>query len=518
MIREYYQIGGFRPHVDWPEYRYDDKKLAQIIAGDASPLRTRGRGPQEPIELVLGIKRTGTSHLLLSGQQIQDIVRAFHEPYPRAPPALSTDFESLSPIYFRNPSEFADKFGTLKIKTVKNRVSTDNSQSNKQFVSGDDGVQRGGFEHGRLLYQILHNPINPEMYSLDDTSWTRSFRVYSFVFTPRSDDIRVSAERRMNPTALDCGISEATIPELQLKAGSSIHLYSTNNRFMNAGSKKLIFQHGTTEELDSMVMSARLKGFFEEQTVSNLGPMILLVHDEEMSTNMLRKCGVDVSSWDSGLKGLLGFEAPEGRQGAGPSRSNDPRRPQQAMRDRHHDYDDRRTRPRTRSRSPNRSYDRHSYPSNSGPMSHGNSSRRTSPHRHAGTSGCPRRRAYAPVYIVDIKQQFIKLMQTASSSENVTKISQYLGLSDVDGWCAGNESVMMIDIWRSMISGPSIDEQRALNDKRRDPKLLAAKALVQSTEGGPVEYDSDQDPNEIVQEQAPVLGGDSDYGESSDSD
>ncbi|GLB42725.1 hypothetical protein LshimejAT787_1201740 [Lyophyllum shimeji] len=523
MIRDYYQVGGFQPHIILPNsFRYDDKKLSEFIVGDASPLRPKRNGYGGPIELILGIKPTGSSHLLLSEPQMRAIVQTFRLQYPRPPFATSPKFESLSPIYFHSVDEFATKLSFLKPKAAKNRTPTDNSQANKQFAMGDEGIQRGAFEHGRLLYHILQDPhFDLEKYSLSDASWTSSLLVYSFVFNTRADDTRHSSVRRTHPIVLDCGISQATIPELHLQGGTSKHLYFTNNKFMNAGGKKLAFQHDTTEELDGMVISARLKAFFEDYKNSRAGPMILLVHDEELSLNMLKNCGVDTTSWELGIKHLLGFGTSELRREPSPSRSYDPRRQHPGRRDSRREYDDRRTRPRERSRSPSRSSNPTPYPSSSRPPVDQRSSHRSPPPRLSGSSGgLPehRQRTYAPVYVVDIQQQFKKLMQTATSSESVTKISQYLGLFDADGWNAGNESVMIIDVWRSMVSGPAIDEQRAFWNRKRDPGSRAPQAPP-PTEAGALDYDSDRDPNEIRQEtQQEVHDDDSDWGQSSDDD
>jgi len=70
-------------------------------------------------------------------------------PHPKGAPALSTDFESLSPIQFCNALELSKKLSFHKPKNKKGRDPTDNSQANKQFVTGEDGVHRGAFEHGR---------------------------------------------------------------------------------------------------------------------------------------------------------------------------------------------------------------------------------------------------------------------------------------------------------------------------------------------------------------------------------
>ncbi|KAG5641443.1 hypothetical protein DXG03_005217 [Asterophora parasitica] len=466
MNQRYYQIGGFQPHIEWPrEYRYDDKKVAQLIAGDASALKPRDS--KQPVELVLGIKRTGTSHLLLTEIQLDQIERAARLRLPNTSPAVtSNDFESLSPIYFHDPDQFAAKFSTLKIKTVKNRSPTDNSQTNKQFISGDAGVQRGGFEHGRLFYRTLHNLVDHRTYGLNDASWarSRSFNVCSFVFTPRLPDTRSTEDRRKSPIALDCGFAEATMPELKN------------------------FEYGTTEKLDGSIIHARVRELFSDERLSREKPTILLVHDEELTKNMLQNCGVNVSLWESGLEGFLGLH----RRGA------------------HRD--------RERSRSPPRSY------YHAGPSSRSRHfSRRPSP---GPTSGEYRRRtqsysANAPVYVVDIKVQFMTLMQTATSSESVTKIAKYLGLTQAEcqaegeteeghtegqaegqaeGWCAGNEAVA----------------------SRREPPIPIHHPSA-AAQVPPVEYDSDQDPNDLPPPTAPQTqiyepASDSDYGESSDDD
>jgi len=74
-------------------------------------------------------------------------------------------------------------------------------------------------------------------YSLDHASWTPSFAVSAFVFNLRPNDQRPSAERLERPVMLDCGLSEATVPDLTLKTDSCVHFAILNNRYMNAGTK-----------------------------------------------------------------------------------------------------------------------------------------------------------------------------------------------------------------------------------------------------------------------------------------
>jgi len=82
---------------------------------------------------------------------------------------------------------------------------------------------------------------------------------------------------------------------------------------------------------------------------------------------------------------------------------------------------------------------------------------------------------------------------------------------------------LIIDLWRSMISGPPIDEQRALRERTRGDDDDDVGVGPSGAPGGDDQYDSDRDPNDIVRNGEPsgsAAAGpddDSDYGES-DSD
>lgn len=157
-------------NIDYDRFRYDDKRLAQTIAGQGSPLRVGN----DPLELILGesdpkitlkdeqlanqpvfnhyigIKRSGTSHLLLTESQAWDVSSRLRLPSPSGSPIPSTSFESLSPIDFWDAEELAKKLATLKPKHHKGRSQVDNSQVNKSFnEGGDQGIYRAAFEHGR---------------------------------------------------------------------------------------------------------------------------------------------------------------------------------------------------------------------------------------------------------------------------------------------------------------------------------------------------------------------------------
>ncbi|KAG6884830.1 hypothetical protein C0992_005732, partial [Termitomyces sp. T32_za158] len=479
------------------------------------------------------MKSTGTSHLLFSERQVGDMARAYRQLLPRRS-LHASELESLSPIYFHSKEEFQQTFGRLKIKQTKGRTPWDNSQENKAFSTNDHHPERGAFEHGRyvrlpriyvilvvnffivrLLYHILEGSgrIDPRKFNVHDSSWADVVQICSFTMTLRSPDTRPSQDRIDRPIPLDCGIAQATL-NLSYREASATHYSFYNNRMLGAGSPKLSFQYGKTEELDDMTISARLRDFFStrihESSQGRTKSIILLVHNEIVSMNMLRNCGVDTSLWKSGLKDLLSSSdlqdyRDDHRRRDGPRISDDKHR-----RDGY--------RGRTeRSRSPR-------------PSASGVQLRYDSPP--------PRRTSVAPVYVVDIKAYYVALMQTTTASETVTAIAGPLGLDlvDIKGWCAGNDVVYvclyavlhypenfilsnrtMFKIWHTMVSGPSINEQRELRTRNRQPKVRAAMTSTTNTNTpGDV---SDFDPTTItLPTQKAIDHDDSDYGESSDSD
>ncbi|KAF9446654.1 hypothetical protein P691DRAFT_673079 [Macrolepiota fuliginosa MF-IS2] len=301
----YYQLGGFRPDIRWFENDWDDKKLVGLLAGPDSPLRPRN---DQSFELVLGIKNQGTSHLLLSDTQTTAFERAGNRrPYRSTTVA---DYGSVSPIYFNSASELQKKLKTLKPKAKKGRKEEplDTSQANKAYVTGDHGVLRGQFEHGRVLYRLLQKSINPAVYSLSDISWTQNIRIISFLCNLRAIDSRPYDERQRTPRPLDYGWAEANVRDLQLplKQGSAVHLRRAEDRLLGTGRLNVPFEHGTTLVENQDQISLLAQQFFSEfQTEHADTPTILLVYDEKLAYNALRELGIQTSSWKSGISGLL---------------------------------------------------------------------------------------------------------------------------------------------------------------------------------------------------------------------
>jgi hypothetical protein len=74
----------------------------------------------------------------------------------------------------------------------------------------------------------------------------------------------------------------------------------------------------------------------------------------------------------------------------------------------------------------------------------------------------------------------------------------------------------IIDIWRSMVEGPAIDEQRAL----RSAAQLQPSTGPSQIPSAPRDSDDERDPNEIIQipstAQTREYDDESDYGDSDD--
>ena len=285
----------------------------------------------------------------------------------------------------------------------------------------------------RVLYCVLNGTLNPVKYGLPEATWKRTLRVGSLAFNIRSGDTRPSYERLMYPSLVDIGWSEATIPDISAKPGSSTHFRVQEQRYMNAGGKEMVrdvysslymplmgwklFSHGSTEVLNSSTISEMLKETFAAWTASAREPTILLVHNERLTRNALKCLGVDTSQWVFGLKDLLGFP------------SQDVKR---------EDPDSYSRRRRSRSPSPRHSIKRGSEP----PLinNHRDYSNRPPPSYQWRQNN---ERTYAPVYIVDVKYLYVNLMRKESGSERITSIAQRFNMlnEDDNGWCAGNEAV-----------------------------------------------------------------------------
>ncbi|KAF7760804.1 hypothetical protein Agabi119p4_10213 [Agaricus bisporus var. burnettii] len=468
----YYQLGGFRPDIRWFEGDWNDEKILDLLAGPGSPLIDQDR----PLELVLGIKRIGSSHLLLADPQAS----TFEKRGKKRPYRSSTiaDFESVSPIYFNSASDLKKKFGVLKPKARKGKKDEpwDTSQANKSYTAGDQGVLRGEFENGRVLYRLLRNAINPTVYSVYDSSWAPNIHFVSFTCNLRAFDTRSYAERQKNPRPLDYGWAEAKVTDsgISFDPGSAVHLIKAEDRLLKTGRRDEPFKHGSTKIENQERIEVLARSFFEKMQAENVkNPTVLLVHDEKLARNALRELGVENSTWISGIANLLRPQRSGLDYGGG-----------------RNDFVQRQQRARDRSRSPTR---RNMAKPEPGPSSR-QSQRAPSPFEEKGQN---------PIYVVDVRALYWTMMKSQSEKQ-LGEIAAKLGiLEEANCWCAGNEAVYIFDVWQTMMSDAAIDDQRAsrmtstnIAMANERPKSDAADLpTVANTEDSDEEFD----PNDIVQ-------------------
>ncbi|KAJ7032728.1 hypothetical protein C8F04DRAFT_1106341 [Mycena alexandri] len=453
---EYYQLGGFEPAVfssRWPP-------LAEKVY---RPLQ-RLQNPNGPnIELVLGIKRSGTSHLLLTDVERHrlfqerniDLRRSQH-----APPTPAREFESLSPIVFRDVSELSAKLAELQPKNEWDK--NDTSRLNKGYSGGNQGAMRAQFENSRVFYRLLRNELKKERFCCEP--WSGSIRVLSFCYNLWLLDSRSLEDRRRSPRILDLAWCEAENgfadggekQPLEGDMKTSEHIvFANNQRLTNPGKARWndkktppsserqryeYDEYGATQTCDPQAAAEKVRTFFGTATQPARGPLVLLVHDKANALAVLTSLGVDVSRWDSELKNLIRVQ-----QTAEPRRdSRDPRRP-------YHDS-------RGSGRDFRRSYGGDSRRRSASPGPHDPSRRKVSP-----PPPPPPPRQFAPVYIVDVQSMFRTMLGTHDDSESVPAIIERLMLRDVPpkGFCAGNECWMLVETFRRMAAGRPIDDQKA---------------------------------------------------------
>ncbi|KAI6152916.1 hypothetical protein EDD17DRAFT_1705389 [Pisolithus thermaeus] len=343
----FYQVSGYRAHLNGWFKQYDDKPMIRALASETSK-DFRPGGSDAPLELVLGMLPCGASYVLLTTEQMHLFTQKYRLNIPRGS-WRSSDFLSLSPIYFYSEAELSSKLATYKQRPRnKNRRETeeprDNSQANRGYVAGPASVHyRAYFEQQRYvymqyrsvlwikcsfrrtLYHLLAKRILSEKFALSPPSWLSGIRVISIVFVQWSVDKRRREERLQNPSLIEVGITDAHFPsffDTPTGGGTTLHL-KLKQAAKNPRSK--MPNHSKVEEITKSELPQRLRTLFDHDAKKSGTPLIVLCHDEEMTRGILERAGIDVSSYESGLSSLLPFCPAEDKIGHR-SRSRSPRR------------------------------------------------------------------------------------------------------------------------------------------------------------------------------------------------
>ncbi|KAF9057498.1 hypothetical protein BJ165DRAFT_1420890 [Panaeolus papilionaceus] len=520
MSPSYFQVGGFNPDVTWTQRTFgqESQNLAAFLGEDGSPLRaptnhnhsshtsTEKAGADTEIELILGITKAGTSHLLLSEAQMGILKRRRRPSWLNSTRSLpkSGSFESLSPIRFRNVEDLTRKLDQLKPKKSKQR-DRDTSTANLAYDRNTELLARGAYEHGRVVYHLLNGMLyhSPETYGLEDLSWSHNVQVCSFVYNTWGADDRIPADRRRNPIVLDYGYSSARLPTFGLERSSIIHMKDYKKCILGQSrfsKRELEFSYGETLVLEEDEIKRRLRSRFNDE-VDPTAPMILLVFKAEETIACLNYNEVDTSEWRYGIRDLIMGENRGRRIDMGQSTPKIKRRSASP---------DPRQQPSTSSHS--QTHARHTY-------------RSSRDYGETRPKKSDSRQKYAPVYVVDIHDLYRQLTNCPEALGTVGIARRFLRPSPPEGWCAGNEACLLIDIWRKMITGMAIDEQREFelqNDNRSTSSPVKQEDLPENTYSD--DDDEERDPNEVADAIPPANAAnlsrqpedDSDEGDSDD--
>ncbi|KAF8150486.1 hypothetical protein K438DRAFT_2085143 [Mycena galopus ATCC 62051] len=466
---DYYQLGGFNAAV----YCYRPKDLGKKVYYHLL-------GNRRNLELVLGIKKSGTSHLLLTRDERNNLF-SLRDVRVGDLQSSANEFESLSPIVFHDVNELEAKLDALQPKPKSNR---DDSRLNKAYQGTQSGVDRGQFENAR----VLQRDVDRHKLHLVDTSWAASVRVLSFCYNIWLPDSRSLADRRHSPKVLDLGWCEAWTPTLDsdTKKMSRHIIYSTNQNLQNPNKNEKKENdksnksdvppprtpyeyepdYGKTEVCDPQTVAQKVRDTFQSPGPTTKEPVLLLVHNQQTALDVLKSLDVDMSNWCYSLKDLLRDTR------ASPSpQANDPRKAPGFSREAYHDPRGSPGYSRRRSASPRRGDDR---------------ARRRDP-------SPPPPRQYAPVYVVDLQTMFLAVFGTKDGSDSVLAMVERMAEVKAKflpkGECAGNECWYLVEMFRQMVMRGAIDEQK--NEWTPMPQVVSDNPAFDEDQSDYGDSDSD---------------------------
>lgn len=213
--------------------------------------------------LYKGIKRTGTTHLLLSQDQVSRVCTADGtKQWPNRKGALHPrDFISLSPIVFENQGQLTARLKDLSPRGRMGR-GVDDSKANVNFRETSNGTARGMFEDMRcvnsiyaFLFQILartelscyrlfkaivDDMVDKEKYNVQEDEWKDTTRIIAMTSNCWLLDQRPLQDRKRDPRVLDIGFAEAS-SSYGIKDGSTRHFRTQDGKMMmQAGYDKAV--------------------------------------------------------------------------------------------------------------------------------------------------------------------------------------------------------------------------------------------------------------------------------------
>ncbi|KAI5117473.1 hypothetical protein M0805_007178 [Coniferiporia weirii] len=507
----YYQIVGFGAHTHGL-FRFNIQRLCEIVYSALSVSEAKGKN----IEMVLGMLNTGCSYLLVTEEQMDQIIRyagtqvdsrRLDHPQPAA------SYASLSPISFSSSGELYAKAKTFTQKSKPGKLSRgkDISQANKIF--DQDNPARPSFERQRVLYKAIQGTIDFDKFALPEMYWLASTSLVALTFqTWNADSIE---QRRTNPKILDLGLT--SVPCMAFRESNyegqvshSVHIKIEEHRELRNGGKDIApFKYGSSEMVSKNALGKRLNEFF---AAINSERAFLLVYDAKQTCNALRMLGVDVSGYKVDIHSLL---TKRDIVRPGEFKMHDPHRHQHmnSSDDRHprsyslgeasrNFFDD----PRRRSRSPLRHPEPYLQRPRSPPPQRNGLKEEGS---FSSDDEDEEIQRSAEVYIIDVHALFLALSRlNPGELKSLPDLASRLGIPvDQTMSCAGNGCHLLISSWQQMASGRTIDEQ---HEERWLQRLVANESFSGKGDGNNTGFDhgesaqpganSDEevDPNDIV--------------------
>jgi hypothetical protein len=193
-------------------------------------------------------------------------------------------------------------------------------------------------------------------------------------------------------------------------------------------------------------LAVRLRELFETLQESKTRPIILLVHDQEVTRSVLQCAGVDISQCQIGIQNLLHYQESEVCASWYPGliilnilHIKDTLLASRQDR-------------RSRSRSPRRDSKNNTGYKSLFPgdyTAQGSRKDYAYSRRSAGS--------FAPIYVIDVQSMYRRLMQTDGRGKDppgkdVASTARELSLSgSKTGWCAGNECGCVTLLWKNIM-------------------------------------------------------------------
>ncbi|KAF8590029.1 hypothetical protein K439DRAFT_240215 [Ramaria rubella] len=423
----FWQLSGPESHLkrNWR----DPKSTGNAAISEAifNLFSTQCESGRNGLDLILGIEPSGASHILIPCDWRS---RCKYLNWGAEPPFPNTKYASLSPIYIDSTLKLQvlleERQNTSK-NTKASKKRGDRSKANGRFWDGPSNPARATFEHGRCFWRFFQGESQPRAYGLPDARWSKNVAIFSLALNFWAPD-------GIKPTTnlIDASVTKFTSDSShKATIGPTWYFSAEESKGLQNSARAedvIVSDKWHVRTLPQADIGPRIQMLLSEHSpihMSPPAPLILLVHDYTTVKEHLTALGLETMDWSINIKELLGFHShplhqckQEDSSSSFRSRSRSPRGPDLM--------------PTTSSR-------KYSSPS---PL-----------------------RSYAPVYVIDTVSTFKAMSGFGDHPRRIRPVIIYnavTGHDELDTWCAGYDSEYILQSWKGMVQGPSIDEQRAL--------------------------------------------------------